>query len=243
MCHRAERATLENFCIYNFQNSYFFNVWVGTYEFCRHNMTCLSVILLHLYNKCSFPFIYYLWHGTNIRLTTYRQNTHIEIIYICMHASEQSERGKCFPFLHSKPTISVIILVGTSDPGGGGALPYWRWRGRAAGQGMIFTVIHIGTGYLNRPNWLLAGYSVYHRVASRLPMPGSQPTMFMTGPQSRHQRRDGVCGTTMFMTGPRSPRSGTSDGAGRNRFLWMYDDTQQNRESVRTNTRVCIWQF
>ena len=34
---------------------------------------------------------------------------------------------------------------------------------------MIFTVIHIGTGYLNRPNWLLAGYSVYHRVASRLP--------------------------------------------------------------------------
>ena len=26
-------------------------------------------------------------------------------------------------------------------------------------------VINIGTGYLNRPNWLLAGYSVYHRVA------------------------------------------------------------------------------
>ena len=69
--------------------------------------------------------------------------------------------------------------------GGGGALPYWRWRGRAAGQGMIFTVIHIDTGYLNRPNWLLAGYSVYHRVASR----ASQPTMFMTGPRSRHQRR------------------------------------------------------
>ena len=32
---------------------------------------------------------------------------------------------------------------------------------------MIFTVINIGTGYLNRPNWLLAGYSVYHRVASQ----------------------------------------------------------------------------
>ena len=26
-------------------------------------------------------------------------------------------------------------------------------------------VINIGTGYLNRPNWLLAGYSVYQRVA------------------------------------------------------------------------------
>ena len=35
-------------------------------------------------------------------------------------------------------------------------------------QGMIFTVIHIGTAriYLNRPNWLLAGCSVYNRVAS-----------------------------------------------------------------------------
>ena len=54
-----------------------------------------------------------------------------------------------------------------SGGGGGGTLPYWRWRGRAAGQGMIFTVIHIDTGYLNRPNWLLAGYSAYHRVASR----------------------------------------------------------------------------
>ena len=31
---------------------------------------------------------------------------------------------------------------------------------------MIFTVINIDTGYLNRPNWLLVGYSVYHRVAS-----------------------------------------------------------------------------
>ena len=49
---------------------------------------------------------------------------------------------------------------------------------------MIFRVINIGTGYLNRPNWLLVGYSFYHRVAS-------QPTMFMTGPRSRHQRRQG----------------------------------------------------
>ena len=28
-------------------------------------------------------------------------------------------------------------------------------------------VINIGTWYLNRPNWLLADYSVYHRVASQ----------------------------------------------------------------------------
>ena len=46
-----------------------------------------------------------------------------------------------------------------------------------------FPVITIDKGYLNRPNWLLAGY---HRVASQ---PGSQPTMFMTGSRSRHQRR------------------------------------------------------
>ena len=32
---------------------------------------------------------------------------------------------------------------------------------------MIFTVINIGTGYIIRPNWLLAGYPVYHRVASQ----------------------------------------------------------------------------
>ena len=54
---------------------------------------------------------------------------------------------------------------------------------------MIFTVINIATGYLNRPDWLLAGYSVYHRVASRTSQLGSQPTMFMTGPRSRHQQR------------------------------------------------------
>ena len=254
------------------------------------------------------------------------------------------------------------------NPGGGGALPYWRWRGRAAGQGMIFTVIHIGTGYLNRPNWLLAGYSVYHRVASRashlVPSPqclwqahdlgtsdgACGTTMFMTGPRSRHQRRcvrdhnvydrhaisapatvragpqclwqardlgtsNGACGTTMFMTDTRSRHQrrcvrdhnvydrpaisapatvragpqclwqardlGTSDGAcgstmfmtgtrsrhqqrcvrdhnvydkhaisapataraGRNRFLWMYDATQQNRESVRTGTGYAYESF
>ena len=51
-----------------------------------------------------------------------------------------------------------------------------RWTG------YDFPVINIDTRNLNQPHWLLAGYSVYHRVAS-------QPTIFMTGPRSRHQRR------------------------------------------------------
>ena len=68
-------------------------------------------------------------------------------------------------------------------PGPGrGALPLLTVVGTCRWTGYDFPVITIGTGYLNRPNWLLAGYSVYHRVAS-------QPTMFMTGPRSRHQRR------------------------------------------------------
>ena len=56
--------------------------------------------------------------------------------------------------------------------GGGGALPL-TVVGTCRWTGYDFLVITIDTGYLNRPNWLLAGYSVYHRVAS-------QPTMFMT---------------------------------------------------------------
>ena len=63
-----------------------------------------------------------------------------------------------------------VFLVQGSPGGGGGALPYWRWRGRAAGQGMFsrssilaqgscgpLAAINISTGYLNRPNWLLSG--------------------------------------------------------------------------------------
>ena len=48
-------------------------------------------------------------HGT-INFTNCRQDTHMKIIYI-LYASEQSERGKFFTFLHSKPAISVIIFV------------------------------------------------------------------------------------------------------------------------------------
>ena len=68
---------------------------------------------------------------------------------------------------------------------------------------------------LNRPNWLLAGYSVYHRVASQ-----DFPAGF---PAHNVYVRPAI-------SAPATVR------AGRNRFLWMYDDTQQNRESVRTST-------
>ena len=146
---------------------------------------------------------------------------------------------------HSSYTSSGVYLGfglgrgmqsgGGVPPGGGGALPHWRWRGRAAEQGMIFTVIHIDTGYLNRPNWLLAGYSVYHRVASRA-------SHRVPSPQCLWQARDlgtsdGACGTTMFMTGPRS-RNQLRDGerGTQHIFYECIYDTQENRESVRTST-------
>ena len=92
--------------------------------------------------------------------------------------------------------------------GGGGALPYGRWRGRAAGQGIILRSSILAQGIL-RPS---CGHQYWHRVSNSaswigywratpfitglLPR-GSQPTMFMTGPRSGHQRRcniaTGVC--------------------------------------------------
>ena len=66
-----------------------------------------------------------------------------------------------------------------------GALPWLKVVGTCRWTGYDFHGHqYIGTGYLNRPNWLLAGSSFYHRVAS-------QPTMFRTGLRSRHQRRQG----------------------------------------------------
>ena len=76
----------------------------------------------------------------------------------------------------------VRRAFGLCPGGGGGALPLLTVVETCRWTGYDFPVITIDTGYLNRPNWLLAGYSVYHRVAS-------QPTLFMTGPRSRHQRR------------------------------------------------------
>ena len=117
--------------------------------------------------------------------------------------------------------VSILFFKKHILPGGGGgrALPYWRWRGRAAGQGMIFMVIHIDTRYLNRPNWLLAGYSVYHKVASRV-------SHRVPSPQCLWQARDlgtsdGACGAGPQCLWP-ARDLGTSDGApraGRNRFF------------------------
>ena len=87
---------------------------------------------------------------------------------------------------------------------------------------------------VNLPNWLLAGYSVYHMVACRVPSPqclwqarhlGTSDATVRAGPQCLWQARD---------LAPATAR------AGRNRFLWMYDDTQQNREY---QYRVCILTF
>ena len=58
-----------------------------------NNMTCFSVTLLHLYIQFGFPII---THDTALykRLTSYRQNTHIEIIRY-MRASRASEENLC----------------------------------------------------------------------------------------------------------------------------------------------------
>ena len=109
--------------------------------------------------------------------------------------------------LPNRVICSIQLFKYSGTRGGGGGHFHIDVAGTCRWTGYDFPVITIDTGYLNRPNWLLASYSVYHRVASQT---GSQPTMFMSGPRSRHQRR--------------------------NRFLWMHDDTQPNRESVRTST-------
>ena len=105
-------------------------------------------------------------------------------------ASESSE--SCIFISQERMTITsntlYQLIISLQIIRGGGALPLLTVVGTCRWTGYDFPVITIDTGYLNRPNWLLAGYSVYHRVAS-------QPTMFMTGPQSRHQRCDGACGT------------------------------------------------
>ena len=49
----------------------------------------------------------------------------------------------------------------------GGGTSILKVTGTCRWTGYDFAVINIGTGYLNQLNWLLAGYSVYHRVASQ----------------------------------------------------------------------------
>ena len=77
--------------------------------------------------------------------------------------------------------------------GGGGGTSILKVSGTCRWQGYDFAIIAIKTGCLNQPNhwhkvsnsaYLATGrdYSVYHRVAF-------PPTMFMTGPRSRHRAR------------------------------------------------------
>ena len=54
--------------------------------------------------------------------------------------------------------------------GGGGGTSILTVTGTCRWTWYDFPVIAVDTGYLNRPNWLLAGYSVHRRVASQ---PGS----------------------------------------------------------------------
>ena len=107
---------------------------------------------------------------------------------------------------------------------------------------MIFTVIDIDTGYINRPNWLPAGYYVYNRVASRafprVPSPlclwqackvGTSegavrdPHMFMTGSRSRHRQQ-------------RCLHAGRPGGT-----LWQISDRVY--PGVQYCNRLCVWKF
>ena len=136
-------ASLENL-FYSFQTSYFFQCLCGACEFCLHNMTCFSVTLLHLYIQCSFPFICYSWHGTiNASQTTGKTSTSRSSMY----ASEQSERGAFFAFLHSKPANSFIIFcyyfryfVGTIWHS---TMKYW---GGGGGNDNIYRPPHLNIG-------------------------------------------------------------------------------------------------
>ena len=71
--------------------------------------------------------------------------------------------------LPSETDIASLVVLNTpgGGGGGGGGTSILKVTGTCRWTGYDFAVINIGTGYLNRPNWLLAGYSVYHRVASQ----------------------------------------------------------------------------
>ena len=81
--------------------------------------------------------------------------------------------------------MHIKFIIFTWQPKGGGGVKPPNPPPVDPPLGYDFLVITIDTGYLNRPNWLLAGYSVYHK-AGLLPSP-----QCLSGPRSRHQRRDG----------------------------------------------------
>ena len=87
-------------------------------------------------------------------------------------------------------------------PPGGGGTSILKVSGTCRWTGYDFAIIAIKTGCLNQPNhwhrvsksaYLATGtdYSVYHRVAF-------PPTMFMTGPRSRHRRNASVRAGPVF---------------------------------------------
>ena len=101
--------------------------------------------------------------------------------------------NKCAKYHH----ISKVLYL---DPRGGTSI--LKVSGTCRWTGYDFAIIAIKTGCLNQPNhwhwvsksaYLATGtdYSVYHRVAF-------PPTMFMTGPRSRHRRDASVRAGPVF---------------------------------------------
>ena len=134
-------------------------------------------------------------------------------------------------------------------PGGGGG------TSSIEGQGMIFTVINIGTGYPNRPNWLLAGYSVYHRVASQgfpagFPAHNIYDRPAISSPATTTVRAGRPLvydRPAAAISAPSAVRAGRP--AGRNRFRVFHFFLLQNNNrtgsirGVQYCNRVCIWKF
>ena len=94
-------------------------------------------------------------------------------------------------FVSFKSQFVSSTLTAFPARGGGGGTSILKVSGTCRWQGYDFAIIAIKTGCLNQPNhwhrvsksaYLAPGtdYSVYHRVAF-------PPTMFMTGPRSRHR--------------------------------------------------------
>ena len=150
-------------------------------------------------------------HPTNVQIIVFIKNHQVQMTKLVLSQKK---------ILYSQDTQNTQL---DHCPGGGGGTVILtvtgtcRWTGYA-----IFTVIHIGTGYLNRPNWLLAGYSVYNRVASRAFPRGPSPQCLWQAHDLGTS--DCACGTTMFMTGPRD-RCQRRRARARNRFpCVMYGD-------------------
>ena len=102
----------------------------------------------------------------------------------------------------SDEALRIIMNYVCIPRGGGGGTSILKVSGTCRWQGYDFAIIAIKTGCLNQPNhwhrvsksaYLATGtdYFVYHRVAF-------PPTMFMTGPRSRHRRDASVRAGPVF---------------------------------------------